>query len=133
VPYADIMPPAGDFDRVIVLQRATIVRNSLLEPVQQWAELASVWAAKAETGGTEAPRGDETAATIEATFTIRYLWTSPLLSARDRLLYNPDPSQLAQDGLVFNIRAVTEIGRRVGLKIVAWARADQLTGTGGNA
>lgn len=128
---ADLMPPPGDFDRVIILQRRQVTRNELREPIDNWQDLVTCWAAKVETRGQEETRADEVAANLQASFVIRFLFCSPILNPRDRLLYNPDPSMPAQDGLVFNIRGVTEIGRRAGQRIDCWARADQLAGAGG--
>jgi head-tail adaptor len=124
---------SGQLDRLVVLQRKLIPSpvDSLGGAIDTWQNLCEpVWAQKLETGGTEDVRADELAAQISATFIIRFTYFSPMLNPRDRLLFNPDPSQLAQDGLAFNIRRVIEVGRRAGHRIDAWARADQLAGQG---
>lgn len=133
MPYPVVMPPAGDFDRLIVIQRKTVTRNALREPVETWNDLATLPAAKVEISGAEDTRADETAATIRVAFVVRFYFCSPLINPRDRLLYNPDPSMPAAQGLIFNISSVIEIGRRAGHQITAWARADQLDGAAGDA
>lgn len=119
---------SGQLDRVVILQRKANppTRNALNEPEELWNDLGVVWAQMLVTGGAEDVRADEEAAQISATFNIRWTQFNPPLSPRDRLLFNPDPTQPASAGLVYNIRRVTPIGRLVGHKIDAWARADQL-------
>lgn len=119
---------SGQLDRVVILQRrrSPSLKNALGEPIETWLTLGPAWATKLESAGAETVRADEEAAQISATFVIRWTQFSPPLNPRDRLLYNPDPTQPAADGLAYNIRRVVEIGRRNGHRIDAWTRADQL-------
>ncbi len=118
---------SGQLDRVIVLQRrqTPAQRDELGEAIEVWQDLAVVWASKDETAGAEAVRADEVAAQISATFVIWWTDFSPPLNPRDRLLFNPDRRQQAKDGLAYNIRRVTSVGRNVQHRIDAWVRSDQ--------
>lgn len=119
---------SGQLDRVVVLQRKRLpaARDALGSPVDVWDNLTTTYAQMLITGGDEGMRADEVAAQISATFVIRFTQFSPPLNPRDRLLFNPDANTPAADGLIYNIRRVTEVGRRVGHRIDAWTRADQL-------
>lgn len=116
---------SGALDRQVALQRKTITSNAFGEPVETWQDLAVVFAQKIEITGAEAVRADEVAAQITTQFLIRYTQFRPALNPRDRLLFNEDGGP-PEDGLVFNIRRVSSVGRRNGHLIDAWARADQV-------
>lgn len=120
---------SGSLDRQIALQRKTTTKNDFGEPVETWVDLAIVWAQKLELVGGEQVRADEVAAQMSTTFVIRYTAFSPPLNPRDRLLYN-EAGGPPEQGLVYNIRRVTEIGRRNGQAVDAWTRTDQVPGQG---
>lgn len=106
---------AGKLDRRITLQRATTTANSLNEPIQTWAAIATVWAAKMEVRDSERQRAAETAAVIDTRFQIR--WSSQVsdIDAADRVVFG---------GRTFNILGVKEIGRREGLELSCQARSE---------
>ena len=106
---------AGTLDRSIILQRATTTKNAFNEDVEAWAPLATVWSSKRDISDGERVRAAEVGAVIETRFQIRWSSVVADLSAVDRLLFG---------GLVYNITAVKEIGRRQGLEITAAARAE---------
>lgn len=110
-----------------MLQRKSVVKNALGEPVETWVDLAAVWAQKLEMVGGEQTRADEVAGQMSTTFLIRYTAFSPALNGRDRLIYN-EAGGPPEEGLIYNIRRVIEIGRRAGHALDAWTRTDQIAG-----
>ncbi|MEC9433876.1 MAG: phage head closure protein [Pseudomonadota bacterium] len=109
---------SGDLDRRVTLQRATSVQDALGEPIQTWADIATVWAKKIESRrqAREAPdAGEARAALTRRTFEIRWSTTVADLGPLDRLVF---------EGRIFDILGVSEIGRREGLSIEAVARAE---------
>jgi SPP1 family predicted phage head-tail adaptor len=103
---------AGDLDRRVTLERATVTLDAFGGETQTWATLAEVWAQAMPVSDGEKWRAAEVAATISTRFRIR--WRADL-RVGDRLIY---------DGRVFDIIGVKEIGRREGLEITASARAE---------
>lgn len=110
-------------DREILLQRkiTPATKNAFGEVEEAWGDLGVFWAEKLEVRAGEAVRAEEEAATISLQFKIWFPNFQPQVNPRDRLIY---PEGYGLD-LAFNISGVQEIGRRVGLLISCWARADQ--------
>ncbi len=106
---------AGDLDRKITLQRATVAPNEFNESVETWADLARVSAKYTPVADGERFRAGERAAEVQARFLIR--WSSQVASVnpKDRLVF---------DGRIYAITNVKEIGRREGLEITAGGRGD---------
>ena len=109
---------AGNLDRRITLQRASVAQNGLGEEIETWADLATVWAEKIESrrlAKEQSDAGEARQALRRRTFRIR--WSSGLadLNARDRVIF---------DGQACDILGVTELGRREGLEIETLQRAD---------
>lgn len=106
---------AGELDRRITLQRATVAPNEFNEPVETWSDLARVWAKYTPVADGERFRAGERAAEVQARFLIR--WSSQVASVnpKDRLVF---------DGRIYAITNVKEIGRREGLEITAGGRGD---------
>ncbi|MFT6772466.1 MAG: SPP1 family predicted phage head-tail adaptor [Paracoccaceae bacterium] len=107
---------AGRLDRRVTLRRATAAPDAFNEPVQTWADLATVWAEARPISDRERIAAAQIAATVTHRFTIRWADGLADLSPRDRLIF---------EAREFDISAVKEIGRRDGLEITASARADQ--------
>jgi SPP1 family predicted phage head-tail adaptor len=109
------MLAAAKLDRRIVLQRATFAQDATGQQIATWATLATVWASKQDVSDGERIAAAEVSAEITTRFQIR--WGSPWsdLNPKDRVSY---------DGRTYDISAVKEIGRRVGLEITAAARSD---------
>ena len=134
--------PAGSLDRRIQILGLTYTTVKG-EAVRSYAEILSVKAAKAETGGTEEERSGTVIALGTAVFTIRYnsqLSTqSPnyealalsevigdpvyLLDLDNQILYdlfgNPLVSIEESSTVFYDILHIDEIGRRVGHNITA--------------
>lgn len=107
---------AGKLDRRLTLQRYGITYNEDNEPVEGFADLATVWASVQYASDGERVRAAEVGATITIRFQIRYSSTVASVNPKDRVVY---------DGKVFDISAVKELGRREGLEISAAAAADE--------
>jgi SPP1 family predicted phage head-tail adaptor len=109
--------PAGKLDRRIRIMRSSETVNALNEPVLTWGVLADVAAGKKDVSDGEKLRAKEMNASITTRFHIRWSAKVSDVDARDRILF---------DGREFDIVAVKEIDRRVGLEITAAARAERV-------
>ena len=106
---------AGKLDRRIRLERIVATRDELNSPVEQWLELATVWASKLDVRDSERFASAGVGAEIGTRFQIRHSKAVADLNPKDRLVF---------DGRAYDIVGVKEIGRREGLEISALARAD---------
>lgn len=103
-------------DRPIVLQRFTQTSNSLNEPVQTWNDLTPrIMANRSYKNATEGLAAQQVSATLITRYIIRWENHYADLNAKDRLL---------DDGKIYQILAVYELGRREWLEIHAIARVD---------
>ena len=109
------MTGAGDLDRRITIQRATVTVNEFNEEIETWGDLTTVWAKRRDASAAESYRAQEVGAAITARFTIRWSTTVESVNSRDRLSF---------DGRLYNITAVRDVGRNRWLEIDAVARAD---------
>jgi SPP1 family predicted phage head-tail adaptor len=98
---------AGELDRKIRLERLTSTQNDYGEPVESWVLIAEVWASRAVLSGREMYEGDQIAA--EALYRFRMYYRTDLDNTC-RIVYGSQN---------YNIKAVSEIGRREGLEVVA--------------
>jgi SPP1 family predicted phage head-tail adaptor len=108
---------AGKLDRRLKIMRSTETVNNLNEPVLTWGVLADVAAGKRDVSDGERLRAKEMNASITTRFHIRWSRKVSDVDARDRVLF---------DGREYDIAAVKELGRRVGLEITAAARAERV-------
>lgn len=104
---------AGRLDRRLILQRKTLIENDFGEPTATWTTIATVWAEKREVRGAERYAASQSVAQIDIKYRIRY-----------RRGLTPLDAFVDEDGRVFDIAAVLEIGRREGLEIHGTARAE---------
>jgi len=107
---------AGPLDRRIVIQRASTSTDAFNEPVETFADLATVWASAKPVRDSERLANGQTLADISYRFVIRYSSTVADVNPKDRITF---------DDRTFDINAVKEIGRREGLEITATARAER--------
>jgi SPP1 family predicted phage head-tail adaptor len=98
---------AGELDRKVRLEQATLAANDFGEQIKTWSLLAEVWASRAVLSGTETFDSDQIAATALYRFRMYYRTD---LDARCRIVY---------EGKNYNIKFVAEIGRREGLDVTA--------------
>ncbi|MDE0878922.1 MAG: head-tail adaptor protein [Sphingomonas bacterium] len=106
---------AGAIDRRVRIERAGADDNGYNE-VDVWGELATVWAQYLPARGQEAREALGREATAPATFRVRWQRLLGDLGAGDRLVF-----PIGEGARVYDIKSVTEMGRREGLEIVAVA------------
>jgi len=106
---------AGPLDRRITLRRFTSTQDVYGDPVETWADLATVWASRRRASARETLAAAEVSAAITDIFEIRRdsAWSN--LSPKDALVF---------EGRTYDIASVDEIGRREGFRIAAVARAE---------
>jgi SPP1 family predicted phage head-tail adaptor len=110
---------AGNLDRVVQFQRATLVDNGL-EQVETFANHgAPVWASKTDLSDGEKWRAGEVAAGISCRFVVRFSAFTDDLTPKDRLTC---------EGVSYDIVGIKQQGRREGLEITAAARVDSAVG-----
>jgi SPP1 family predicted phage head-tail adaptor len=81
------MPEIGQLDRRITIRRFSVVPNEFNEPVEIWADLATVWAKRTDASATESYRAQEVGAQISARFVIRYSTQVADVNPRDRIAF----------------------------------------------
>lgn len=67
-----VLIKAGELDRTITFQRATITPDALNEPIRTWADACTVWASVAEVGSKELYQAQKLYSETSAVFKIRY-------------------------------------------------------------
>lgn len=110
---------AGDLDRRITVQRATLVAGGdYNEPQEVWADLVILWARRADASAGETYKAQEVGASISTRFRVRYSTLNATITPKDRIAF---------DGASFNITAVREPAgtRRQWIEIDCVARADK--------
>lgn len=113
---------AGDLDRRITLQSATLTRDAMNNPTRTWADVATVWASRLDVSDGERIAAKQVGAEIGTRFVIRHSET----------VEDVNPTwRLTSDGVTYEIVAVKEVkkmqgdrGRKRGFEITAVARAD---------
>jgi SPP1 family predicted phage head-tail adaptor len=106
---------AGSLDRRVTVERAGLTTDEFGQDLESWAPLAIVWAAKEDIRDSEMLAAQQVGATVTTRFRIRWSQSVASLTPRDRLVYA---------GRAYQVVAVKEIGRRVGLEVTATAEAD---------
>lgn len=102
---------AGDLDRRILIQRDAGERDSFGQPVEDWQNVATVWARVRWLSGNESfsEGGEQRVARQMVEFTVRW---RPGLEPRLRVVW---------EGRTYDIVDVAEIGRREGVSLRAHA------------
>lgn len=99
----------GRLDRTITIQRLTKTNNEFHTPVPTWTDFAILWAEVLQSVAGENEASADDAQTETLTFRTRYY---PGITTADQLVF---------EGREFNIKAITEFGRREILEIRAVA------------
>lgn len=107
---------AGALDRRVTFRRATATENEFNEDVEAWVFLGAVWASKADVSDGERVRASQVGASITTRFQVRHSAVTAGLTPSD---------QLFCEARLYEIAAIKELGRRVGLEITAKALADR--------
>ncbi|MDO7841082.1 phage head closure protein [Sphingomonas immobilis] len=110
---------AGSLDRRVRLLRFGLAENEYGDETEGFAPLADVWGSVRPAPGAERLANAENAANAVTVVTVRWSTRVADLNPKDRVEY-PIGS-----GRQFDIKSVTEKGRRVALEIAAVGRADQ--------
>lgn len=103
--------PAGKLDRRIRIERPTKAQSPSGEEVDAWVLVAEVWSWKRDASARERLASEQKLAERTTVFRIRF--------RRD---VTSECRIVADDGLIFDISGIGEIGRRVGLELTATAR-----------
>lgn len=115
---------AGNLDRRIRFDRSTKPwpLDAAGQPAPAFVEAYRCWAERKPTGGNEAFSGSGEQRVAKATLDFRIRWPPAGVSI------TPDESwrlvDLSDNGRVYDLVAVVEIGRREGLLVTAIARAE---------
>lgn len=104
---------AGKLDRRLTLRRNAHTTDEFGGQVDNWTDLATVWASKHDISDGERLRAQQVGASITTRFQIRPLADGARPSVKDQALC---------EGLLYEITAVKEIGRRDGWEISAVAQ-----------
>lgn len=109
-------------DRKITLQRYTSTENDLGETVEDWTTLATRRAQYFAVDGDERFGGEQWVAKEQVEFRVRWDTLVATLSPLDRVIYPASGSPTPAN--TYDIMAVIELGRHVGLRIMAARRSD---------
>lgn len=119
---------AGRMDRFIDIQRAQQTQSPSGAPVTTWINLATRRPASLERrrDPIEVAGNAQVMASDQVEFRVRYASALVGLTPKDRVIYPAVKAPATQPAAyeIFNIIAVSEIGRREGLRIIAWCKPD---------
>jgi head-tail adaptor len=118
---------AGKLDRFIDIQHATETQSPSGAPVLTWQTIASKRPASVERRRDpveSAGRDFQVMALNQYVFRIRYSDDVAGITVKDRIIYPSSAPATPQSAAVYNVLAVTEIGRREGLQIIGEAYSD---------
>lgn len=96
---------AGDLDRRITIERATIEYSGSGEPIETWNALATVWAKVDQQGGREFFATAQEVSERKVVFRIRWIEG---LNVLDRVML---------DGAEHDIHEVRRLGRKEGVEL----------------
>jgi head-tail adaptor len=92
----------GQLDRKITIQEATLAKDAAGEEVETWGTYATLYAKKARKSANEGVSSEQ------------------LIATRVEM-------RVIESGLIYNIRAISEIGRKQGLEITAETTGQRTT------
>ncbi len=109
---------SGRLNRRITIEAKTTAQDKTGEPVETWSAVRQLWAERKYQRAGERFEARQTVAEVEAIFMVLFNPTVKDLS--------PDLHRIVdQDGRIYNITGVTEVGYRELLEITGIARAEQ--------
>jgi len=111
------MTTAQDFDRTIIIQRATTVPNEFNEPVETWTDFCTCRASRRDASDSEKVAAGQLMSALQTRFKVRSSSQTRTVTAKDRLVH---------EGSTFNILGVKEAdeGRHRFLEITAVKDSD---------
>jgi SPP1 family predicted phage head-tail adaptor len=101
---------AGARDRRISFERATITKDAMNADVETWSHYADAWASVSYGTGQERRSAAQEAASLPATFRVRWSPVLAEITAGDRLTFMGAP---------WDITSVVPYGRNEGIDITA--------------
>lgn len=113
---------AGKLDRLITIQRKSVIRSNTGQEIITWITLSTLRPASlSPLSGDERFSGAQIVAKEQFEFIIRWSNDVSDLEADDRIIYpsNDSPSE----NQIYDVIQVSEIGRREGLRIAAFKRS----------
>lgn len=114
---------AGTLDRKIAIERRTDVRDDFGQPIPTWNRIGRTRSANVRpVTGFEGFRAEQFIARQQTEFLIRYASDLSDLNPKDRIVYPVTSSPT--DNEIYEIRAVHEVGRREGIRIVTERRSE---------
>ena len=81
-------PTAQELNRRITIQRATTVPNEFNEPVETWADVATVWAKREDASSGEKEAAGQVGAFLMARFTVRRSSQTDDVKQTDRISHD---------------------------------------------
>jgi len=99
-------------DRLITLQRRTVVQDVYGQEIETWTDLDTVWAQRLELRGSEVWQARQVVANIEAKY--RVYWREGLTPV----------DRITADGRVYDVYSAIELGRREAIELTVGARAE---------
>lgn len=117
---------AGNLSRRISIQRRTDTQDSAGQPIPTWTQIGSVrWAERKPAGGYEKFGAEQFLAREQVVWEVRYSSDLSGLNPKDRIVYPvPGLDETPADSHIYEILAVSEIGRFQGLKILTARRSE---------
>lgn len=112
---------SAKLDRKIAIQRSTSTLSDLGEPIEEWTTLATRRAQYFPVSGEERYGGEQWVAKEQVEFRVRWDAAIAGLSPLDRVVY---PVGTPTNANTYDIMGVLELGRHVGLRIMAARRSD---------
>lgn len=97
----------GALDRKLIIEAATLTQDAAGEQVEAWTTFATLYAKKARKSASEGVTAEQKSVTRVEAYQARY---KAGVTEKMRLIDN---------GVTYNIIAVSEIGRKAGLEITA--------------
>lgn len=101
---------AGKLDRKITIQERTLTQNATGEAETAWSTFTEAWAQKLDMAGREYFTAQQVNSEITTKFKTRHI---DGLNMEMRISY---------DGLIYDIINIAELGRNVGIEIMAKAK-----------
>ena len=122
---------AGRLDRFVTIQRKGVSLSDSGEQQETWTTIANGKpASRAPVSGDERFSDPQLTAHEQFEFRIRYEAALADLTPKDRIIYpalsDASPEDAPDLSRVHDVIAVSEIGRREGLKIITVRRADTI-------
>ncbi len=115
------MSAAGKRDRRLTIEKGTRAVSDSGTPVLTWTPLWSdaptVWASRRELSGRESFVSEQLVAKADVAFEIVYPAGRELPSPHEQY-------RLTCEGVTYDITDVAEVGRRDGLRLIGFARAE---------